>query len=89
MIITQASYFDLGQAPAYRERIKLARLQSWASQRWLWPIRLTAIQPQLQYCRWAITSGYANLVSLADFLTKGKNVERPDWPWMEPDNNHF
>lgn len=53
MIITQASYFDFTkQRCGVRcEREQLAQLRPWAPLQRLWPVRLTAVNTQLLYCR--------------------------------------
>lgn len=57
MIITQASYFDRVNQPGDGNK-RTDMLRPWAPLRRLWPVRLTAVNTQLRYCRWAITGLY-------------------------------
>lgn len=53
MFITQTSFFDLTKTRQTSDP-KLEQLRPWAALQRLWPIRLTAVNAQLQNCRRAI-----------------------------------
>ena len=81
MIITQASFFDLAREghQATGELKKLAQLRPWAPLHRLWPVRLAAVNTQLQNCKRAVMGLHLVERYFPESLNQYADLTRTHW----------